>query len=276
LLEAILGSSTKENPMSKKSTNTDIVAQQFANSTVQQLDALYKTRENWEATDFKKANEGLYSLLSKCLAVFNDEYVKADKDAQKALRSVLTNKLTAAGVKVQSNTSTIKMFVRFVFNADRKRAQGYATVLTKAINEGIDAKDLTAHIVAAGGIEEIKRSTLKSDEAIANKTKLDAAMADVAHELEIAAIASPLATVEIEGLSGSYALLLVKPKLGGTADVVGSLSDLPDTLVQALIARMAKVRVQEVRKAEATAKADQDILAKSLSASNDAQMKKAA
>ncbi len=261
--------------MSKQSI-TNIAAQQFANSTVQQLDALFKTRENWEATDFKKANEGLYSLLSQCLAVFKAEYENADKDAQKALRSVLTNKLTAAGVKVQSNTSTITMFVRFVFNADRKRAHGYAAVLSAAITNGIDAKDLTAHIVAVGGIEEIKRSAVKSDKAIANKTKLDAAKADVALEVEMAAIASPLASVEIEGLSGSYALLLVKPKLNGTADVVGSLSDLPDSMVQALIGRMAKVRVEEVRKAEATAKADQDILSKSLSASNDAHMKKAA
>jgi hypothetical protein len=174
------------------------------------------------------------------------------------------------------------MFVRFVFNADRKRAHGYATVLSAAITNGIDAKDLTAHIVAAGGIEEIKRSAVKSDKAIANKTKLDAAKADVALEVEMAAITSPLGSVEIEGLSGSYALLLVKPKLDGTADVVGSLSKLSDSMVQALIGRMAKVRVEEVRKAEATAKADatakagQDILSESLSASNDEQMKKAA
>jgi len=70
--------------------------------------------------------------------------------------------------------------------------------------------------------------------------------------------------------------MLVKPKLSGTADVVGTLSDLPESLVEALIARMAKARVQEMLKEELVAKADQDILAASLSASNDPQMKVAA
>lgn len=253
-----------------------IKSQQFANDIVQQLDALSKTRENWETTDYKKANQGLYQLLSECLAVFNAQYVKADKASQNALRKELTTKLTAAGVKVLTTSSTLTMFVRFVFNTDRNRAHGYANVLLAAIEAGIDAKDLPDFIIEAGGIEEIKRRQVKSATAIANQVKLDAAKAEVKHEVEIASAMTPLATVAIDDLTGSYALLLVKPKLDGTADVVGTLSDLPDALVNSLIGRMAKARVQETLKAEAIAKADQDILAASLSASNDAQMKEAA
>lgn len=255
-----------------------VANQQFANGIVQKLDALYKVRENWESTDFKKANEGLYQLLSQCLEVFKTECDPAKKDAQKALRSELTNKLTAAGVKVQSNSSTLTMFVRFVFNADRKRAHGYANVLLAAMDEGIDAKDLPAYIVAAGGIEEIKRRHVKSAESIAKQHKLEAAKADVKLEVEMAAAVTPLANVAIEKVTGTYALMLVKPKIDGTVDVLGTLSDLPDSMVQALIGRMAKVRVQEMLKAEATAKADSPLkqAMRSRRASNDAQMKKAA
>jgi hypothetical protein len=168
------------------------------------------------------------------------------------------------------------MFVRYVFNSDRNRAHGYANVLLAAIEAGIDPKDLPDFIIEAGGIEEIKRRQVKSATAIAKQDKLNAAKAEVKHEIEMASAMTPLATVAIDELTGSYALMLVKPKLSGTADVVGTLSDLPESLVEALIARMAKARVQEMLKEELVAKADQDILAASLSASNDPQMKVAA
>jgi hypothetical protein len=267
--------------MSKKTTaiKDAIVqkkAQQFTNAIVQQLDALSKTRENWEKTDYKKANDGLYQLLSECLDVFNAQYVKADKASQNALRKELTDKLTASGVRVLSTSPTLTMFVRYVFNSDRNRAHGYANVLLAAIEAGIDAKGLPDFIIKAGGIEEIKRRQVKSATAIAKQDKLNAAKAEVKLEVEMASVMTPLATVAIEGLIGSYALMLVKPKLNGTADVVGTLSDLPPSMFEALIARMAKARVQDVLKAEAVAKADQDILAASLSASNDPQMMKVA
>lgn len=265
--------------VSKKATAkaaAQVANQQIVNSTVQQLDALFKIRENWEATDFKKANEGLYGLLRECLGVFNTQYILASKAAQIALRTELTNKLTAAGVKVQSNTSTITMFVRFVFNADRKRAHGYAAVLLAAITDGVDAKDLPTYITDAGGVEEIKRRQVKTAQAIAKQQQIEVAKADVTFEVEMAAATSPLATVQIEGVTGSYALLLVKPTLNGTAAVVGALSDLPESMVTALIARMAKVRVMEQQKAALINKADQDILAAALQASNDDQILKAA
>lgn len=252
-----------------------VANQKFVNGIVQQLNGLSKAREQWEATDYKKANEGLYRLLAECLAVFNAQYVKADKAAQTALRAELTNKLTAAGVRVLATSSTLTMFVRFVFNSDRNRAHGYSKVLLAAIAEGIEAKDLPDFIIAAGGVEEIKRREVTSPEAIAKQQKIEVAMADVKLEVEMAAAVAPIATLEIEDVTGSYALLLVKPKVDGTVDVVGSLSDLPEKFVESLIARIAKVRVQQQLKAEVTAKAN-SLLSAAISASNDAQMKKAA
>ena len=45
-------------------------------SIVQQLDVLAERRKVWEATDYKKANERLYSLLADCLEIFTDRFVK--------------------------------------------------------------------------------------------------------------------------------------------------------------------------------------------------------
>jgi hypothetical protein len=261
--------------MSKKSI-INIAAQQFANSTVQQLDALYKTRENWEATDFKKSNDGLYGLMAKCQEVYVTNFIKATDDERRALRSELTAKLTAAGVRVLKNTSSLMMLVRFVFNSDRKRAHGYTTVLAAAIGDGVSPANLPAYILAAGGVEEIKRRRVKSVEAIAKQQKIEDAKADVKLEVELAAATSPLATVQIEGVTGTFALLLVKPSLNGSAAVVGALSELPESMVKALIARMAKVRVSEQQQAELTNTADKDILAAALNASNDQQMLKSA
>ena len=43
---------------------------QFANTIVQSLDGLSVRRQQWEATDYKKANEVLYALLADCLGVY--------------------------------------------------------------------------------------------------------------------------------------------------------------------------------------------------------------
>jgi hypothetical protein len=148
--------------------------------------------------------------------------------------------------------------------------------LAAAIGDGVSPADLPAYILAAGGVEEIKRRQVKSAEAIAKQQKIEDAKADVTLELELAAATSPLATVQIEGVTGTYALLLVKPSLNGSAAVVGALSELPDSMVKTLITRMAKVRVTEQQQAELTNTADKDILAAALNASNDDQIMKAA
>ena len=102
-------------------------------SIVQQLDALSTKRQAWEVTDFKKANEGLYSLLSECLGVFHSQFVNASEEDRKSLRVSLAELLTVKGVRVLKNTNTLTMFVRFVFGSDRKRAHGYPSATRQAM-----------------------------------------------------------------------------------------------------------------------------------------------
>ena len=216
----------------------------FTNATVQSLDGLLARRQQWEAADYKKANEGLYALLADCLALFNQQFMAADATGQKALRVDLSAKLKAGGVKVQKTSPTLTMFVRYVFGSDRKRAQGYAYVLKAAISHGIAANALADYIVAEGGIEEVKRQMVMKEETLARRAAVDAAKVSVKAAAELASVA-PLATVPLAGVSGTYAVLLAQPTPDGMVNIVGVLSDVKDTLVETLFAQMAKKKVDD-------------------------------
>ena len=146
-------------------------------------------------------------------------------------------------------STTLTMLARYVFNSDRKRAQGYGYVLAAAVSHSVEAKDFSAWVVQKGGIEEIKRLMVKKPEAIAKLAAVETAKVAVKGELELNTL-QPLARVDIDGLTGSYAVLLAKPNVAGGVDIVGSLSEVNDALVNALILRMAK---QQVAKAAADA-----------------------
>jgi hypothetical protein len=215
----------------------------FASNIVQSLDALVARRKTWEATDYKKANEGLYMLLADSLSTFNAKFLIGEDNDRKALRLDLSARLKADGIKVQRNSTTLTMFVRFVFGSDRKRAHGYSYVLKAAISHGVTADILPAYIVEQGGIEEIKRLMVKKAEAIAKQQAVQAATAVVKEDVASNAI-RPLAHVELHGLTGTYALLLAKPNAEGGVDIVGALSEVAESMVSAFILRMAKQKVE--------------------------------
>ena len=228
-------------------------------SIVQQLDALSTKRQAWEVTDFKKANEGLYSLLSECLGVFHSQYVNASEEDRKSLRLSLAELLTVKGVRVMKNTNTLTMFVRFVFGSDRKRAHGYSYVLKAAISHGVEAADLPTWIVDQGGIEEVKRRMVQSEEAIKRNQDIAAAKEAVQTDMEVAEI-SPLATVQIPGLKGEYVLMLAKPSADGSATVVATLNEVAQTTVNVLMTKMARVRVKQQAESDQMAKEHSELL----------------
>ena len=228
--------------MSKKVKTLSAANMAFANTIVQQLDVLSVRRKEWEATDYKKANDGLYALLGDCLGVFNEQFVSGTDDDKTALRVSLVQRLQADGVRVVKTSTTLTMLARFVFNSDRKRAQGYGYVLAAAVSHGVQASDFTDWVVKQGGIEEVKRLMVKSEKSKIKQAAVLEATAAVKGSLELNAL-QPLAHVEIKGLTGTYALLLVKPNVNGGVDIIGSLSDATDSLVNTLILRMAKEQV---------------------------------
>jgi hypothetical protein len=228
--------------MSTKTSTPTAENMVFASSIVQQLDVLAVRRKEWETTDYKKANDGLYTLLAECLNVYQARFVKGSLADQKALRVSLVQRLQADRVRVVKTTTTLTMLARFVFNSDRKRAHGYGYVLAAAVSQGVQSKDFAIWVAEQGGIEEIKRLMVKKAEAIVRQQAVQAATVVVSDEVATNAI-RPLAHVELHGLTGTYALLLAKPNVAGGVDIVGTLSEVDEALFKALIVRMAKKQV---------------------------------
>ena len=90
-------------------------AERFSSDIVQQLDVLNERRKEWEATDYKKANDGLYALLGGCLSIYKSQFVNGNDDEKKELRKSLVERLTANGVRVVKSSTTLTMLARYVF-----------------------------------------------------------------------------------------------------------------------------------------------------------------
>jgi hypothetical protein len=176
--------------------------------------------------------------------MFDSKFVTAGDGDRKTLRNELATLLKTDGIKVQVNTPTLTMFVRYVFGSDRKRAHGYAYVLKAAISHDIKADGLAAFIVEQGGIEEIKRKMVASEEAIANKAKREKALEAVNANAEQAELA-PLATVGIDLSQNTtpFAILITKPNANGEGDVVAVLKNAEAKLVTALYKHIAKQNI---------------------------------
>ena len=233
-----------------KSTNTGVTSMDKQKDTIQkptaitaailqQLDALSVRRQKWETTDYTKANDGLNVLLAECLDVFQARFINGTDEGRKELRVSLMQRLVADGIRVVKTSTTLTMLARFVFNSDRKRAQGYSYVLSAAVSHEVTAAGFAGWVVAQGGLEEIKRKMVKSEQAKARQLAVETATTSVKGDLELNTL-QPLAHVGIKNVSGTYAVLLAKPNVNGGVDIIGSLSDANDALVNALILRMAK------------------------------------
>jgi len=247
----------------------------FANTLISQLDGLVSKRKQWETTDYKKANEGLYSLLASCLEVFKSKFVDADDSDKKTLRSDLTARLTAEGVRVQRNTTTLTMFVRFVFGSDRKRAHGYTYVLKAAISYDITAANLPGWVVEQGGIEEVRKRMIVSEAAQQRQADLSVAQAQVKASIE-QAVVTPLAKLPMSGISGEYALLLAKPSPDGMLSIVGAISDINTAFYNACLIKMARSKALANAESKALSKEASDLLASSSIAANEERLLKAA
>jgi len=171
----------------------------FVTSLVAELDSLSANCISWEKTSFKKANEELYGLLAHCLSIFETRFKHASDEQRAALRKEVLARLQARNIRVVKQSATLTMFVRLLFNSDRKRANSYAYVLTAAMTHGVTSAELAEWIAQTGGIEEVKRRHLVKPETAQRQAEL--AQTRQRLESEIAqAHDAPLAQVALSGL----------------------------------------------------------------------------
>ena len=134
-----------ENKVAKAATRNT------SKSLVQQLDGVCVDRVKWEEGAYRTSTDQLYTLLGRCLDVY--QQLKDDMKQRKQLNE----KLRSLGINFNKATSLAAKVVRYVFRTDRGRAFVYARTLIAADTAGVDSLSLAKWVREKGGIEEVRR-----------------------------------------------------------------------------------------------------------------------
>ena len=133
-------------------------------TVIDRADALFKERERFEGAELARSNKALYKLLMQVYELF--EAARADVKCLKAAVKTMSEKLKERGVKIQSNTPALTVFVRYVFNSDRKRAYAYTQTLMAAIQQEVQPTKLANFIESQNGVEECRKQLIKKEDTI--------------------------------------------------------------------------------------------------------------
>jgi hypothetical protein len=218
---------------------TNNAAVKTVNATLTKLSS---EREVWEAGDYARANETLYRLLANCLGLYVNTFKNCTETVQKEIRANIEAHLKKHHIKVQKNSQTLNLFVKFVFGSDRKRADKYASVLRVSITEKQTEATFAEWIKAQGGVEEVKRRSVKSAEAQAKQDAIDAAIESEKQKID-AAQNEALGTVSFnkEVDLGDRNLLIADLDASGKLQVVGVLTKVSDGLLKHMHREMGKL-----------------------------------
>lgn len=135
----------------------------------QKLNALYDARLQWENGAYKTSNEELYSILDKCLVLFNE--LTAERSLIKELNTLLEER----GNKPTNGTSLATKVVRYVFEGcSKERSYTYARVITVAAAEKDEKTSMRAFITSRNGVEAIRKTPKDGSLSAAQKAKNNA------------------------------------------------------------------------------------------------------
>ena len=151
-------------------------------AVIKKANELVAAREKFETTTLARSNKELYGILGQVHDLFLTacDSTECLKDTVKQMKAVLAKRK----VKVQSNSPALTVFVRYVFNSDRKRAYNYTRTLMAAIKDKKANETLAEFIESKGGVEECKKNFAKKPETLAKEIALKDAIADSFMALE--------------------------------------------------------------------------------------------
>ena len=183
-------------------------------SVIVRADALFKDRELFEGAELARSNKALYKLLTQVYDLF--EAARSDIKCLKETVKTMSAKLKERGVKIQSNTPALTVFVRYVFNSDRKRAYAYTQTLMAAIQQEVQPTKLATFIENQNGVEECRKQLVKKDETVQKEAAIKSASADVCDTLKsmraVATVTLPKSSVSFS--DGAEFAFIVARSLG--------------------------------------------------------------
>jgi hypothetical protein len=261
---------TTANNVAKK----DAAKQQLTSATViERADALFKDRERFEGAELARSNKALYKLLTQVYELF--EAARADLQCLKAALKTMSDKLKERGIKIQSNTPALTVFVRYVFNSDRKRAYAYTQTLMAAIQKEIKPAGLASFIESQNGVEECRKQLVKKDETVAKEEALKAASTDVYDTLKSmrAATTVTLPQASVSFSDGAEFAFIVARSLGnGEFELLRAVPHSTKAMHASAVKELAKDLI--VKRAAADEKAKKDAVDDSINeAANGASRK---
>lgn len=154
----------------------------YAGTVLLSLNKLVQQREQFEQNEYARSNACLYEIHT---GVYGN-YVEArgNRGVLKATVKAMKAELELQGAKVQTNTTVLGLFVRYVFRTDRQRAYNYTCALQAAIAADVKPANLAQYFTEQGGIEECKKQFVKSEKTIAKELQIAKAMPLVTEYLQ--------------------------------------------------------------------------------------------
>jgi hypothetical protein len=151
-------------------------------AVIKRANELVKAREKFETETLARSNKELYGILSEVYDLFTN----ASKDLACLKETVKEMKagLSKRNVKVQSNSPALTVFVRYVFNSDRKRAYNYTRTLMAAIQANTPLNKFSEFIESKGGVEECKKNFVKKIETVQKELAIKEATAEMTATLQ--------------------------------------------------------------------------------------------
>ena len=260
--------------MAKKNTPVTVDNKQ-ATLIVGRANELSAQRETFETTTLARTNKELYGILSKVYQLFNDAV--AENCIKESLK-LMKDELAKRNVKIQSNSPALTVFVRYVFNSDRKRSYNYTRTLMAAAQAKVSPKNLAEYIESNNGVEEIKRTVSKKEETVLKEQKLNAAIIEVEEQL---AAMPPITSVHLPNASVNlidgekYAFVVARVAANGDFELLRAVPTTTKAMHSSAIKEIAKQLVDKQAEFETTQKkaADKSATAK---ASKSLKLKDAA
>lgn len=232
---------------------------EIASATLVKLDALANRRQVWQRDFYDKSNKGLYALLSECLGMY---YEIKGSPAEKVVLEGIKANLEGRGIKVQASTPVLTLIVKYVFNAERRRASAYSRALRVAAKEAVSVGNFAEWVTKVGGVEEVASTKGITDETIKKRSQLDNKVSEV-KQLLVSQLQHPLALVPKTALahpadSAEYTLLIGKMLASGQTQV---LSVVPGSTTAMIEQAIRKIAQELINKVEENIKAQAEIAA---------------
>jgi len=148
----------------------------YAETVMISLRKLVQQREQFEQNEYARSNACLYELLTGVHSNYSE--ARESRGLLMATVKAMKDELTLQGAKVQTNTTVLGMFVRFVFRTDRQRAYNYTCALQAAIAADVVPANLAQYFA------ELKKNFVKSEKTIAKEQTIATAMPLVTEYLQ--------------------------------------------------------------------------------------------